>query len=56
MNMAYDLPPRGNDPAALHKVIVALDDGSSGTGLARAILAGFGCWLLVFLAAWTWLR
>jgi hypothetical protein len=60
MNMAFDLPPRGSDPAAdgaaLHRVIVSLDDGSSGTGLARAILVGFGCWLAVFLVVWTLIR
>jgi hypothetical protein len=63
MSMAFELPARVSDATTegrnLRQVaatIVSLDEGSSGAGLARAVLLGFGFWILLFGVFWSLLR
>jgi hypothetical protein len=57
MNMVFELQKQGSDETLEGEAgrFLALEDGSSGMGLARAVVLGVICWGVTFAALWVWI-
>jgi hypothetical protein len=54
MNMAFELPKQGSNTTLEGEAgrLLAVDDGSSGLGLARAVVLGVVFWGIALAVLW----
>jgi hypothetical protein len=58
MKMAFELPPPGSggipEGKKLGQTSILLDEQSSGSGIARAVVLGIFVWAIVLGTIWLW--